>query len=217
MYMIMGSTGHVGSETAKALLSAEQQVGIITRQPKRAANLRALGATIIEADVEDVASLRSAFQKGRRAFLLNPPGDTTEDSDAVERRSVTNILAALDGSGLEKVVAESVSGARSGDRIGDLGALWELERGLAAQSIPAAINGAGYYMSNWDLQLVTVRKTGRLSTMFPSDLKLPMVAPADLGRAAAERLMSPIEDIGVRNIEGRSDTPHGMWRRPFHA
>ncbi|GLV21918.1 NmrA family transcriptional regulator [Sphingobium sp. TomMM35A] len=202
MYIVMGGTGHVGSETAKALVQAGEKVGIVTRHPNRSSALRNAGAEIIEADVEDIASLRAAFRRGQRAFLLNPPGDTKKDSDAIERRTVANILAALDGSGLEKVVAESVSGARQGERIGDLSVLWELEQGLAAQPIPAAINGAGYYLSNWDSQLDSARQTGVLATMFPADLKLPMVAPADLGKAAAARLVSSSEDIGVRPIEG---------------
>jgi hypothetical protein len=45
--------------------------------------------------VEDVTSLRAAFQRGRRAFLLNPPADPTTDTDTVERRTVANILATL--------------------------------------------------------------------------------------------------------------------------
>lgn len=82
--------------------------------------------------------------------MLNPPADTTKDTDVIERRTVANILMALEGSGLEKVVAESTGGAQPRDRIGDLNVLWELEEGLSRQTIPAAINRAAYYMTNWD-------------------------------------------------------------------
>lgn len=202
MFVIMGGTGHVGSHVVVALLDAGKPVTVVTRHPDGAADLRTRGAQIAEADTDDVDALRAAFQCGRRAFLLNPPGDTSKDSDAIERHSAANILAALDGSGLKKVVAESTAGALPGDRIGDLSVLWELERGLAAQAIPAAINRAAYYMSNWDAQLDSVRRTGTLATMFPADFKLPMVAPADLGRFAAERLLSPTGDVGIRAAEG---------------
>lgn len=202
MYVIMGGTGHVGSATAEALLTRGQAVTIVTRSAARAAKWRDKGADIVEADVEDVASLRTAFRRGRRAFLLNPPGDTSKDTDAIERHTVANIVAALQGSGLEKVVAESTGGAQPGERIGDLSVLWELEEGLRRQPIPAAINRAAYYMSNWDWLLDTVRSTGKLPTMFPADLPIPMVAPRDLGEAAAARLMSPLDDVGVRYVEG---------------
>lgn len=38
--------------------------------------------------------------------------------------------------------------------------------------------------------------------MFPADLSIPMVAPADVGEAAATRLLSGIDDTGIRHVEG---------------
>ncbi len=202
MFIIMGGTGHVGSATADALLGRGEAVTIVTRDPARAAGWLAKGANLVKADVEDVPSLNAAFQLGRRAFLLNPPANTAENTDVVERRTVAKILRALEGSGLEKVVAESTGGAQPGERIGDLNVLWELEEGLRAQAIPAAINRAGYYMSNWDGLLKTAAATGKLPTMFPADVLIPMVSPEDLGKAAADRLSSPLADVGVRYVEG---------------
>ncbi|KMJ88785.1 NmrA family transcriptional regulator [Achromobacter xylosoxidans] len=213
MYIIMGGTGHVGAATARALLALGAEVTIVTRSAARAAHWRARGADIVQANVEDVASLRAAFRRGRRAFLLNPPADTTTDTDVVERHTVANILAALEGSGLEKVVAESTGGARPGSRIGDLNVLWELEEGLRAQALPAAVNRAAYYMSNWDGFLETVRNTGVLPSLFPADLAIPMVAPKDLGEVAAARLMTSLDDRGVRYVEGpRWYTPSDVAR-----
>ncbi|WP_368563758.1 NmrA family NAD(P)-binding protein [Pseudoxanthomonas sp. UTMC 1351] len=202
MYVIMGGTGHVGSATAETLLARGERVTIVTRDANRADAWRAKGAEIAEADVNDAASLRAAFRRGSRAFLLNPPADITTDTDVVERRTVAGILSALEGSGLEKVVAESTGGAQPGSRIGDLSVLWELEEGLRRLSIPAAINRAAYYMSNWDSLLDSVRGAGKLPTMLPADLAIPMAAPRDLGDVAAQRLTSPLDDIGIRYVEG---------------
>lgn len=208
MFIIMGGTGHVGAATARALLARGAAVTIVTRSAARAAHWRTLGADIAQANVKDVASLRAAFQRGQRAFLLNPPADTRTDTDTVERHTVANILAALQGCGLEKVVAESTGGARPGSRIGDLNVLWELEEGLRVQTLPAAVNRAAYYMSNWDGLLESVRTTGVLPSLFPADLAIPMVAPEDLGEVAAARLMSTLDDCGVRYVEGpRRYTP----------
>jgi uncharacterized protein YbjT (DUF2867 family) len=103
--------------------------------------------------------------------LLNPPADTSADTDAVERWTVACILAALGDSGLEKVVAESTGGAQPGERIGDLSVLWELEQGLGHLPISAAINRAAYYMSNWDVQFDAIRK--RASSRRCSQPSLP--------------------------------------------
>lgn len=92
-----------------------------------------------------------------------------------------------------------------------------LERGLAAQPIPAAIERAAYYFSNFDLQLDAIRDTGKLQTMFPVDFVLPMVAPRDLGRVAARRLMSAPEDVGVIQIEGPARHTPADVARAFAA
>ena len=46
------------------------------------------------------------------------------------------------------------------------------------------------------------KKDGVLPTMYPSDLKIPMVAPADLGRVAAKLLTEPVQRTAVYYVEG---------------
>lgn len=202
MYVVMGGSGHVGAALAETLLERGQAVTIVTRDAEHGGRAAELGAEIVVADVNDVPSLRAAFQRGRRAFLLNPPADVATDTDVVERNTAAKIVAALEGSNLEKVVAESTAAAQPGERLGDSNTLWELEEGLRRQPIAAAINRAGYYMSNWDMQLDAIRDTGKLQTNFPADFQIPMVAPRDLGVIGAQRLTSPISDDGVRFVEG---------------
>ena len=202
MNIVLGGTGHVGSAVVEALLRGGHEVGLVTRDPTHAARGAAQGAVVLQADIDDVPSLRAAFRRGRRAFLLNPPADVAGDTDVTERRTIANLLAALDGAPFEKVVAASTGGAQPGERLGDLTTLWTLEEGLRGRSVPAAINRAAYYMSNWDGQLDAVRSTGRLQTLFPADLPVPMVAPRDVGEAAARRLVSPLDDVGVQDVEG---------------
>lgn len=65
------------------------------------------GAQVAVADVRDVRALRAVFESGRRAYLLNPPAPPSTDIDVEERATVRAILTTLEGSGLEKVVAQS--------------------------------------------------------------------------------------------------------------
>lgn len=198
----MGATGHVGAVVANELLARGEKVTILTRHPDRARAWQGKGAAVEAVDVEDASSLTRAFRFGRRAFLLNPPADPSGDTDATERRTIANILTALEDSGLEKVVAASTYGAQPGDALGDLSTLWELEEGLRAQPIPAAINRGAYYMTNWLGFADAARSEGVLPSMFPSDFAIPMVAPTDLGKSAAERLLAPVDDIDLRCVEG---------------
>lgn len=202
MHILVGGTGHVGSALAETLLRRGQAVTVVTRNASRAAPLAALGARVAEADIADTARLRGILQGGRRAFLLNPPGDPSTDTDAAEARSIDLLLAAIDGSGLERIVAQSTYGAQAGTAIGDLGTLHRLEQGLAQQPIPVAINRAAYYMSNWDMSLDTARDGGTIMSFLPADFELAMVAPADMGEAAADLMMADEPRTGIHYVEG---------------
>jgi uncharacterized protein YbjT (DUF2867 family) len=184
------------------LLARREAVTIVGHDPGKAEEWRRRGADFACVDLHDADALRAVFREGRRAFLLNPPAPPSSDTDAEERRTIAAILDALNGSGLEKVVAESTYGAQPGERIGDLGTLYELERGLAGQSIPVTIQRAAYYYSNWDMALESARTRGVVQSFLPADLVLPMVAPEDLGRTAARFLTEPVERTGLHYVEG---------------
>ena len=202
MFIIIGGTGRVGSATAEALLAQGQPVTIVTRDAAKGDAWRSRGAEIAQADLRDVDGLRAVFRRGRRAFLLNPPADPSSDTDAEERESVRCLVAALDGSGLEKVVAQSTYGARPGEMCGDLTVLHGLEEALRAQPIPATIMRAAYMMSNWDFTIEMAKQGGSVPSMLPRDLKVPMVAPADLGAVAARLLQEPSSDVAIHDVEG---------------
>jgi uncharacterized protein YbjT (DUF2867 family) len=202
MFIIVGGTGHVGSAIAHALLAEGQPVTIVTRSASKGDLWCKRGAEVAVADVHDVDALRAVFRRGRRAFLLNPPADPSSDTDVEERATVQCLLAALDGSGLEKVVAQSTYGARSGEGCGDLTVLHGLEEGLHAQPIPASIMRAAYMMSNWDGAMDAARRSGVLMSMLPRDLKIPMVAPKDLGAVATRLLQAPVSGTEICHAEG---------------
>lgn len=209
MHIILGGTGNVGSAVAETLLAKGEAVTIVSRDPAKAGDWEAKGAKVAIADILDVPALTDIFCTGARAFLLNPPAAIDSDTDAQERRTIEAILTAVEGSGLEKLVAESTYGARPGDRCGDLSTLWELERGLAQQSIPYAINRGAYYFSNWAANIEEVRETGVLRTMFDADFELPMVAPQDLGKHAAALMTD--DRSGIFHVEGpRRYTPRDV-------
>jgi uncharacterized protein YbjT (DUF2867 family) len=202
MYIILGGTGHIGGATATALLDARQPVTVVTRSAAHGEPWRRRGAEIAVADVRDVDRLRGVLRQGRRALLVNPPADPATDTDRGERETVRCLLAALEGSGLETVVAPSTYGARPGEACGDLTVLHGLEQGLRRQPIPATVLRVAYLMSNWDGALEAARGNGRLPSMLPADFELPMAAPADVGRAAARLLQDPPGDPGPHYIEG---------------
>ncbi len=202
MHIILGGTGHVGSAVARTLLDQNQPVTIISSDPKKADTWQRRGATVAIADVHDTDALRAVFRTGTRLFLLNPPAAPSTDTVAQERKSLSSILNALDGSAIKKVVAESTYGAQPGEGVGDLGVLYEMEQELAGKGLSVSIIRAAYYMSNWDMALATARQEGVVHTLYPVDLRLPMVSPDDIGQFAARLLMEPMDKTGLYYVEG---------------
>ena len=202
MHIILGATGHIGSELARLLLDRGEPVTVVVRNRDTAAAWRARGARSAVADIHDTGALREALLEGTRLFLLNPPADPAFDSDVEERVTLRSILTALEGSSIRGIVAASTYGAKQGTRIGDLGTLHELEQGLAAQAIPVTVLRSAYYMSNWDKALTGAREQGMVPSFFPVEFELPMVAPRDIAEVAAELLTEPNMRTGLVHVEG---------------
>jgi uncharacterized protein YbjT (DUF2867 family) len=201
MHIITGGTGRVGSALAEALLKNGEKVTIISRSSKSAKDWMSKGAQIAVVDIYDTAALHEIFKTGKSIFILNPPADPMTNTPVQERKTATSLVEALKYSGAEKVVVESTLGAQPGDNIGDFGVLYELEQGVAKLSYPYSIIRPTYYMSNWAESLPSVKEKGELMSFYPADLKMPMVAPKDIGELAA-RLMMEQNTPKLNSIHG---------------
>lgn len=202
MYIILGGTGNVGSSVAETLLEKGEKVTIVSRDEKKVSEWKRKGAKVAVVDVLETDKLREVFKTGKRAFLLNPPGDFSGDNVTAEKRTVASIVRALENSGIEKVVAESTYGAQKGDGIGDLGVLYEFEEGLRKLNIAADVIRAAYYMSNWEMSLESAKNEGVVHTLYPPDFKLPMVSPKDIGKINARFLMENSSGVRIHYVEG---------------
>lgn len=202
MYIILGATGHVGSAVAEHLLKTNADVTVVTRSREKAASWIAMGAHAAVVDVYDVEALRTVLRNGKRLFLLNPPADPSGDTVQAERDSLRAIVSALEGSGIEKVVAESTYGAQPGSGAGDLNVLFEMEQQLRGMPVSVTLLRAAYYMSNWDMSLQSAASEGKVYSFYPPQFMLPMVAPADLGRVAAKLLQQAVGQEGTHYVEG---------------
>ncbi|WP_420842244.1 NmrA family NAD(P)-binding protein [Devosia lacusdianchii] len=201
VFIILGAGGNIGSQVVKSLSEADQPVLAVVHSAEKAKALEGGAVEAVVADVNDSAALRKVFQRGKRAFLLNPPGNVSADSNAAELATSKSITDALSDSGLEKIVVASTYGARPGDGIGDLTTLYDFEQRAKASGIPTAIDRGAYYFTNLAM-LAEPASKGTLPATFAATMELPMVDPADLGVVAAERLQSALDDVGIVYVEG---------------
>jgi len=66
--LIVGASGLLGHETARQLLVKGEQVRLLTRTPAKLNDLKQMGATVIQGDLIDPASLAQACQGMDRVF-----------------------------------------------------------------------------------------------------------------------------------------------------
>lgn len=202
MNIILGATGHVGTSVAENLLANNKPTLVVTRDPSKRREWEDKGAKVEVLDVLNTEKLHKLFKRGKRVFLLNPPGDPALDSTEEEMKTIRSILAAMEDVDLEKIVGESTYAAQKGDHLGDFGVLHEMEQGLNNRGIPNTIIRAAFYMSNWDRYLKMARTEHKIQSFYPETFKLPMVAPEDIGKLASKLMTEDARFTGVHYIEG---------------
>ena len=149
-----------------------------------------MGAEPFTADLTDAAGLTEAFSGSEAVYAMIPPALTSKDYRAYQDWVVEAIATAVQTSGVKFVVSLSSVGADKPDKTGPIVGLHHLEQRLDhIPGINALHLRAGYFMENTLAQASIIRVAGMASgPLRRADLKLPMIATRDVGRAAAEAL-----------------------------
>jgi uncharacterized protein YbjT (DUF2867 family) len=115
MNLVVGSTGFLGSEICRLLAEAGKPVKALVRttsDPAKVANLKSMGASIVQGDLRDAASLKAACQgvgavivtAASIPFAYQPDGNTPATTD---RDGVLNLIAAAEEAGVQRFVYTS--------------------------------------------------------------------------------------------------------------
>ncbi|MGL4963827.1 MAG: NmrA family NAD(P)-binding protein [Inquilinus sp.] len=189
MYVVAGASGNTGAAVARTLIQASERVRVLVRDAAKGEIWARQGAEVAVADLTDAAALTAALFGALGAYLLNPPGYTTEDPFRDAEVVADAIAQAATAARLPKlVVLSSVAADRPGGT-GMIATNRTLERRLAGIGLPVTFIRAAYFMENWAEVAGIAAAEGVLpSFLAPLDRAIPMVATADIGRAAAEAL-----------------------------
>src|SRR5262252_4855095 len=112
MTLAVGATGMVGSEVCRLMAASGKPVRALVRassDPAKVENLRRLGATIVQGDLRDRASLEAACQ-GARAVISTAsampfayvPGENTPQS--ADQEGCSSLVDAARGAGAQQFV-----------------------------------------------------------------------------------------------------------------
>jgi uncharacterized protein YbjT (DUF2867 family) len=190
MYVVLGASGNTGHVVAKNLLGAGKKVRVVGRNADHLQFLAAEGAEIFVADITDPSTLTQAFHGADSAYVMIPPNPASNDPLGYENSASDAIAQALRDAKVKNVVALSSIGADKTSGTGPVVGLHNLEQKLnRLEHANVLFLRAGYFMENTLPQAAAVRKMGFAVGALRPDLKLPMIATCDIGKAAAEALL----------------------------
>lgn len=177
--LVTGSTGTIGRQVVEQLVKRGADVRALVRDPSKA-NFPA-GVGVVQGDMLDVDSLRSAFSGVSTLFLLN----------AVVPDEFTQALVALNTAreaGIERIVYLSVMHSDRYVNVPHFAGKFAVERMIEQMGLNATILRPAYFMSN-DLTIKDVVTGYGIYPMQIGSKGLAMADTRDIAEVAAIELI----------------------------
>ncbi len=212
---VVGATGAQGGGLVRAIqsdISGEFRSRAITRNPNsdKAKALAALGAEVVQADIEDIESIKSAFEGAYGAFCVTFFWNHL--SPETESRTARNMADSAKAAGVKHVVWSTLEDSREWIPIEDKSMPTLMEKfkvphfdakGEAddyyRQNVPATIMRTCFYWDNMIYFGLGPKKgpDGNFYVTFPlGDAKMPGMASEDIGKCALGIFKNPGKYIG---------------------
>ena len=202
MYAIMGVTGQIGSVIGRALLAAEQPIRAVVRDAGKAQVWADRGCEIALANIEDTASLTTAFRGAEGVFVLVPPNFDPAPEFPEARAIAAALRTALEAARPARVVYLSTIGAQA-SQSNLLTQHTIIEATLSELPMPITFLRPAWFMENSSWDIAPARGQGVIpSFLQPLDKAVPMVATADIGKVAAALLQETWSGHRVVELEG---------------
>lgn len=205
MFTIAGSTGRVGSATARHLVRDGHPVRLLVRDAAGVAGDLA-GAAVARADLTDRAALAAGFEGSRGCFVLLPFDPTGTGVADQQARMVDAITGAVADARVPHLVMLSSLGADSPDGPRILRWLHDLEDGLCATAAVVSTVRCTHFQDK--VAEVLAAAHGGVYPVFGEDLDtpVPLVATSDVGATMAATLLAPPASHEVIDVLGPAYT-----------
>jgi uncharacterized protein YbjT (DUF2867 family) len=203
MNIVVGASGQVGSAIVEHLVSKNEPVKAVIRNPDKAKELQNLQNVSVEiADAFDLPALQKAFKNGSSVLLMTPDNPDSDDVMGDTKTMLNNYKKAIEGSAIKKIVGLSSMGAQYETNSGSLKMSFMLEHNFSESNVQKIFVRPAYYYSNWMELIAVIQEQGVLPTFFPIDLKIPMCSPLDVAKFLADQMSNAIEGEPIYEVEG---------------
>ena len=183
LILITGATGQQGGATARELLAAGHKVRAMTRNPASdaAKALAALGAEVVQGDLNDEASVRRALAGAWGAFGVQNTWEAGVEQEEVQGKNFAKLAREA---GVQHFVYASVGSAHRATGIPHFDNKWRIEETIRGLGFPSyVILRPVFFMENlagpWFKPAID---QGMLAVGIKPETKLQMIAVADIGK-----------------------------------
>jgi uncharacterized protein YbjT (DUF2867 family) len=187
LVLVIGSTGELGAEVARASARRGARVRAMTRRPDSAS-----GRDLVRADLRDPATLGAAFAGVERVFLVSSPSreQVALEINAIEAAEAAGVGHLVKISNLP--VADLDSGLHGNHRA--------IERRLAESPVASTVLQPSFFASVLSRQRMLLAR-GRL-VLPTGDGAIAWIDPRDIAEVAAAVLTDPDPPRGALRLTG---------------
>lgn len=189
--VMLGSLGNINKLVIPELLKMNHQVTVVTSNPDRVKNIKALGATAAVGTISDINFLTKTFAGNDIAYLMVPSTSSNgTDLNAEMKKQGTIFYSALLNSGVQNVIQLSSIGAESGPDAGSLYAYHYLETELnrLTNINLAFIRPVGFY-NNLYSHLDSIKNERQIYSNVPDSIEQKYVAHEDIAEVAIKLIL----------------------------
>ena len=188
MIIITGATGRLGRAITGRLLDIRpaEQIGVSVRDAGKAADLADRGVRVREADFDDSAALKHAFQDADQVLIVSGPADPAPHRNAIEAATAV---------GAKRILYTSHQAANPGSLFGAAKAHAQTEFELREAGVAFTVLRDGFHAASAIAMMGPVTETGRI--VVPQDGPVSWTAHADLADAAVVALTDPARLQGI--------------------
>ena len=191
-YVITGGAGNISKPLTEALLQAGNDVIVIGRNAEKLKPLTDKGALAAVGSLEDEAFVKKAFAGAHAVYLMIPPNMEAENFRAYQNAVANNYIAGIKDNNIKYVVMLSSVGAHTGNGVGPVDGLADLEKMLSELAdVNVKILRPSYFMANLLGMIPLIKNMQIMGANFGGgDEKLVLVHTDDIAAVAAEELLA---------------------------
>ncbi|MBN1291380.1 MAG: NmrA/HSCARG family protein [Candidatus Latescibacteria bacterium] len=181
--LVTGATGQQGGAIARELLAKDYHIKAMTRNThsEKAQTLAKLGAELVQADLDDAATLRKVIKDAWGVYAVQNTWEAGVENEEIQGKRIAKIAKEA---GVQHYVYSSVGSAHRNTGIPHFDNKWRIEETIRGLGIPSyTIIRPVFFMDNlispWFKPGID---DGKLYVGIKPETALQMIAVGDIGR-----------------------------------